>query len=137
MRPRERAGHNSMARLAPTGHSAPMPMPSAARAIMRNVKLGEKPATKLQIEYQRMESISGVLRPMRSASQPEATAPIKRIQMVTASTAATAVTETPNSPAIGHDEQENSEIEGIEHPSEPRGKPSEPLVLGRLPPPRN
>jgi phosphoketolase len=49
-----------------------MPMPSAARAIKRNVKLGEKPATKLHTEYQRMESISGVLRPMRSASQPEA-----------------------------------------------------------------
>jgi hypothetical protein len=72
-------------------------MPRAARITIRNVKLGEKPAMKLHTEYQRIGSISGVLRPMRSASQPEATAPMRRIQSVSASTAATEVTETPNS----------------------------------------
>jgi hypothetical protein len=46
----------------------------------RNVKLGEKPAMKLQIEYHRIESIRGTLRPTRSASQPDATAPISRNQ---------------------------------------------------------
>src|SRR6516165_11322392 len=100
IRPRERAGHDSMARAAPAGHSAPMPTPSAARTINRNVKFGEKPAIKLQAENHAMESIRGVLRPIRSASQPEAVAPTKRNQSVKVSTDATAVTETPNSLAI-------------------------------------
>src|SRR6516164_10795959 len=102
IRPRERAGHDSMARAAPAGHSAPMPTPSAARTTNRNVKLGEKPAMKLQAENHMMESIRGVLRPIRSASQPEAVAPTRRNQRVKVSTAATAVTETPNSLAIGN-----------------------------------
>jgi hypothetical protein len=76
-------------------------MPRAARTTNKNVKFGEKPAMKLQIEYHRIDSINGVLRPMRSASQPEATAPTRRIQIVSASTAATAVMDTSNSLAIG------------------------------------
>src|SRR5437868_2942756 len=90
-----------MARAAPAGHSAPMPIPSSARKRKRNQKLGANPAMKLQIEYQKIEIISGVLRPMRSASQPEATAPTSRIHKVSVKTIATSVVGTPNSSAIG------------------------------------
>jgi len=36
-----------------------------------------------------------------------------------------------------HEKQENREVEGIEHPTEPGGNPSKPLILGGLFPPRN
>ena len=51
---------------------------------------------KLQAEYQRMEIISGALRPMRLAIQPEATAPRRRIHKVKVPTKATAVREASN-----------------------------------------
>src|SRR5260370_23457190 len=101
IKPRERIGHCSIARAAPAGHSAPMPMPSRVRNPSRTSKVGEKPAMKLQIEYQKIEIISGVLRPTRSASQPEATAPTSRIHNVRASIQATPLTGTLNSSAIG------------------------------------
>ena len=101
MNPRERAGQDSIARAAPAGHSAPMPMPSSARNRKRNQNAGEKPAMKLQIEYQRIEIISGVLRPIRSASHPEPTAPTSRSHKVTLSKNATSVSGTPNSCEIG------------------------------------
>src|ERR1700730_10521122 len=101
MHPRERIGHCSMASAAPAGHSAPMPIPSKVRKINRNIKVGENPAMKLQIEYQKIEIISGSLRPTRSASQPEATAPTSRIHRVSVKTMATSVVGTPNSSAIG------------------------------------
>ena len=101
MKPRERAGQVSIASAAPAGHSAPMPMPSNARNSSRNQKLGENPAMKLQIEYHRIEIISGVLRPIRSASQPEAVAPSRRIHKVMVKTTATAVSGTLNSCDIG------------------------------------
>ena len=82
MKPRERAGQDSIASDAPAGHSAPMPMPSSARNTNRNMKVGEKPAMKLQTEYQRIEIISGFLRPIRSANQPEAVAPTRRSHSV-------------------------------------------------------
>ena len=56
---------------------------------------------KLQAEYQMMEIISGALRPMRSAIQPATVAPTRRIHSVTANTAVTAVSGTPNSWLIG------------------------------------
>src|SRR6202051_3637219 len=101
MKPRERAGQDSIASAAPAGHSAPIPMPSSARKKNKNAKLGEKPAMKLQSEYQRMEIISGAFRPIRSAIQPAAVAPTKRVHSVMANTAATAVKGTSNSLAIG------------------------------------
>src|SRR5579872_1868461 len=101
MNPRDRTGQDSIASDAPAGHSAPMPMPSSARKKNRNAKFGEKPAMKLQIEYHRMEIISGILRPTRSASQPDAVAPTRRSHRVMANTAVTAVTGTLNSCAIG------------------------------------
>ena len=55
MKPRERASQDSIARAAPAGHSAPIPIPSKARKKNKNAKLGENPAMKLQSEYQRME----------------------------------------------------------------------------------
>src|SRR3974390_559320 len=99
--PRERAGQDSITSAAPAGHSAPMPIPSNARNVNRNRKVGEKPAMKLQIEYQRMEIISGFLRPIRSDNQPEAVAPSNRTQSVMVKTAVTSVSETLNSLAIG------------------------------------
>jgi len=63
-----------------------MPIPSKVRKINRNKKVGENPAMKLQIEYQKIDIISGVLRPTRSASQPEATAPTSRIHKVSVKT---------------------------------------------------
>src|SRR5206468_9198198 len=101
IKPRVRIGHCSIASAAPAGHSAPMPMPRRVRKISRKRKVGEKPAMKLQIEYQKIEIISGVLRPMRSASQPDATAPSSRIHNVRARIQATSLTGTPNSSAIG------------------------------------
>src|SRR5580700_2503219 len=101
IRPRERDGQFSITSAAPTGHSAPMPMPSSARNKKRNQKVGEKPAMKLQTEYQAIEIISGVLRPMRSASQPAAVAPIRRIHRVSVNTSATSGSGTLNSSEIG------------------------------------
>src|SRR5215470_11018239 len=99
--PRERNGHCSIASAAPAGHSAPMPIPSNVRNTSRNMKVGENPAMKLQTEYQKIEIISGSLRPTRSASQPDATAPTSRIHKVSVKTIATSVVGTPNSSAIG------------------------------------
>src|SRR5207237_845996 len=76
-------------------------MPSSVRNTSRNSKVGENPAMKLQIEYQKIEIISGVLRPTRSASQPDPTAPTSRIHNVRARIQATPLTGTPNSSAIG------------------------------------
>src|SRR5204863_5582638 len=87
MKPRERAGQVSIARAAPAGHSAPMPMPSSARKRNSRKKLGAKPARKLQTEYQAIEIISGVLRTIRSASHPLAVAPKSRIHSVIVNTA--------------------------------------------------
>jgi hypothetical protein len=56
---------------------------------------------KLHAEYQAIEIISGFLRPIRSASQPEAVAPTSRIHRVRVKTAVTAVSGTLNSCEIG------------------------------------
>jgi len=57
-------------------------------------RVGENPAMKLLTEYQAIEIINGVLRPIRSASQPAATAPKSRIHNVIVRTNATAVSGT-------------------------------------------
>src|SRR5207237_6921276 len=72
-----------------------------ARNSSRNHRVGENPARKLLSEYQAIEIISGVLRPIRSASQPAPTAPTRRIHKVIVSTNATAASGTSNSWAIG------------------------------------
>src|SRR6185369_7829988 len=99
--PRERAGQDSIARAAPAGHSAPMPMPRSARITNRKAKVGESPAAKLQMEYQKMEIISGARRPSRSANQPEAVAPPRRMMSVIEKIAVTSINGTPNSFEIG------------------------------------
>ena len=91
----------SIASAAPAGHSAPMPMPNSARNRNRNQKVGEKPEMKLHTEYQAIEIISGALRPIRSASQPEAVAPASRSHSVTVKTAVTATSGTSNVCEIG------------------------------------
>ena len=101
MKPRERVGQDSIANAAPAGHSAPMPMPRRARKKNKKEKVGEKPAMKLQIEYQRIEIMSGALRPIRSAIHPAAVAPTSLSHKVTVNTAVTDVSGTSNSLAIG------------------------------------
>jgi hypothetical protein len=101
MKPRERVGHCSIANAAPAGHSAPMPIPSSSRNRNRNQKVGEKPAMKLHTENHAIEIISGFLRPMRSASQPDAQAPTSRIHKVSVNTKVTSTSETLNSFEIG------------------------------------
>src|SRR5580692_10189910 len=100
MNPRERGGQDSIASAAPAGHSAPIPMPSSARKKNKNAKVGEKPAMKLQAEYHRMEIISGAFRPIRSAIQPAATAPKRRIHRVSVKTIVTAASGSLNSLAM-------------------------------------
>src|SRR5215472_15825790 len=78
-----------------------MPMPNRARNRNRNQKAGENPAMKLHAEYQASEIIIGFLRPIRSASQPEAVAPTRRIHRVRVNTVATSVSGTLNSREIG------------------------------------
>ena len=56
---------------------------------------------KLHSEYHPIEIISGILRPIRSASHPEAVAPTSRIHKVNVKTAVTAVSGTLNSCEIG------------------------------------
>ena len=94
MKPRERIGHCSIANAAPTGHSAPMPMPINARNRNSSAKLGASPASRLATEYQAIEIISGFLRPIRSASEPDTIAPTNRIHSVIASTAVTSTSGT-------------------------------------------
>src|SRR4051794_11622762 len=101
MKPRERCGQVSIASAAPAGHSAPMPMPRAVRNSNSNQKLGARPANRLQAENQAIEIINGFLRPIRSASQPDAVAPISRIHKVRVKTTATSVSGTPKSLEIG------------------------------------
>src|ERR1700749_2190060 len=101
MKPRERCGQVSIANAAPAGHSAPMPMPKAVRNTNSNQKLGARPANRLQAENQAIEIINGFLRPIRSASQPEAVAPTSRIHKVRVKTTATSVSGTPKSLEIG------------------------------------
>ena len=85
------AGQDSIVRAAPADHSVSTIIPSGARQKKRKAKLGEKPAMKLRAEYQMMEIINGVLRPIRSAIQPAMVALARRIHRVTANTAVTAV----------------------------------------------
>ncbi len=67
----------------------------------RKVKLGENPASRLQMEYQRIEIINGARRPNRSANQPDAVAPPSRMISVTEKIAVTSSSGTPNSWEIG------------------------------------
>src|SRR3954454_22668666 len=85
-----------------------MPMPSSVRNTSRNRKVGEKPAMKLHAEYHRMEIISGARRPIRSAIQPAAMAPIKRIHKVREPTNTTSVRSALNSLAIGTSRNRNT-----------------------------
>src|SRR5690348_15569872 len=101
IKPRERVGQDSMASAAPAGHSAPMPMPSSARNRKSSAKVGAMPARRLQTEYHRIEIINGALRPMRSASQPEPTAPTRRSHSVMVKTAVTSISGTWKVSAIG------------------------------------
>ena len=77
MKPRERIGQVSIASDAPTGHSAPMPMPSNARKKNRKAKLGEKPAMKLQSgepgdrDHQRFLAPDAIGEPARTGGSDE------------------------------------------------------------------
>jgi len=47
MKPRDRAGQDSIASAAPAGHAPPMPRPSKPRNRNSHIKVGENPAAKL------------------------------------------------------------------------------------------
>src|SRR6516164_10086595 len=79
-----------------------MPKPSNVRNSSKNQKVGAKPAMKLHSEYQAIEIINGFLRPIRSAIQPEAVAPMSRIHRVRVKTTVTSVSGTLNSCEIGN-----------------------------------
>src|SRR5215469_7309650 len=78
-----------------------MPIPRAVRNTSNSQKLGARPANRLQTENQAIEIISGFLRPIRSASQPDAVAPTSLIHNVSVKTTATSVSGTPKSLEIG------------------------------------
>lgn len=101
MKPRERWGQVSIASAAPAGHSAPIPIPNALRNSSNNQKLGARPASRLQAENQAIEIINGFVRPIRSASQPDAVAPTSLIHKVNVKTTATSVRGTPKCFEIG------------------------------------
>jgi len=63
IRPRDRVGHDSIARAAPPAIPRPCRYRAGARKRKRNQKLGEKPAMKLQIEYKRSEMHQGACTP--------------------------------------------------------------------------
>ncbi len=102
------------------------------------MKVGEKPAMKLQIEYHRIEIISGVLRPMRSASQPErGGAEQAQPQRDGEDKGDLGQRDVKFVRDRHHDQQEDGEVERIERPAQPGGPPGQPLILGRFLPPRN
>ena len=114
-----------------------MPMPRRVRNRSRNQKVGENPAMKLHTENQAIEIISGFLRPIRSAIQPAAVAPTRRIHKVRVKTIATSVSGTLNSLAIGtmiRRKTVKSKASSTQpEPGRPEGVP---LILGRLLVPR-
>ena len=78
-----------------------MPIPKALRNSSSSQKLGVRPAKRLQAENQAIEIINGFLRPIRSASHPDAVAPTSLIHNVSVKTTATSVSGTPKSLEIG------------------------------------
>src|SRR5215471_17758801 len=101
MKPRERVGHVSIDKAAPTGHSAHIRMPKSARNTNSTQNVGARPAMKLHTEYQPIDIISSGLRPTRSASHPLPVAPTKRPHNVSVNTAVTSTSGTLKVLAIG------------------------------------
>jgi len=132
MNPRERCGHISIASAAPAGHSAPMPMPSNVRKINRNTKVGENPAMKLQTEIPENRDHQWGFAPDPIGEQTRTDGPHQphpQSQRKDDGDFSGWYAE-----FIGDrldDQQEHSEIKGIERPAQPR------RPLGRLPPPGN
>jgi hypothetical protein len=91
--------------------------PALVFAVIQRLIL--RPAAKLQIEYHKIEIINGVLRPMRSASYPEPTAPTKRSQRVTVNTAVTSMNVERFRDRY-HDQQEDREVERASNQAKPR-----------------
>ena len=81
--PRSRAGQCSITSGMPAAHSPPMPMPNSAGNANNIPYEVEKPLSAAKIENQRIDSISGSLRPHRSAAVPASAPPTSRIISVT------------------------------------------------------
>ena len=62
----------------PAAHSPPIPMPNSARHANSIAYDVEKPLSTVNSENQTIESISGSLRPHRSAAVPAAAPPTRR-----------------------------------------------------------
>ena len=67
----------------PAAHSPPMPRPKSARSAKSIAYDVEKPLRKAKIENHSTDSISGSLRPQRSAAVPAIVPPTSRIISVT------------------------------------------------------
>ena len=72
--PRRCAGQCSSVSGMPAAQTPPMPMPKSARSVNSIGYDVEKPLRKANSENQRIENISGPLRPQRSAAVPAADA---------------------------------------------------------------
>ncbi len=81
--PRRRAGQCSSVRGMPAAQTPPMPMPNSARSPSSIPNVVENPLRHANIEYHRIENISGPLRPQRSAAVPAPMPPITRAKSVT------------------------------------------------------
>ena len=76
--PRRCAGQCSSVSGMPAAHTPPMPMPNSARSANSIRNDVAKPLKNANIEYQRIENISGPLRPQRSAAVPAPMPPATR-----------------------------------------------------------
>ena len=138
IRPRERAGQDSMASAAPAGHSAPMPMPSSARNRNSSAKLGAMPASEVadrvpqDRDHQRRLAPDPIGEPAGAdgAHQPQP-------QRDGEDRGHFDQRHVEGFRDRHHDQQEDGEVERIEGPTEPGGDPCHPLILGRLFPPRH
>ena len=88
---------------------------------------------KLQTEYHRMEIISGARRPIRSAIQPAATAPKRRIHKVSVTDQHDKRQRRVELLGDRHQQdQEDGEVERVQRPAQPGGDEGVPLIFGRF-----
>src|SRR5271170_148657 len=98
--PRLRVGQFSIARVVPEVHSAPIPRPKSVRSTRIQPKDGANATAPSHAANQRMETMSGPLRPQRSDAAPAMKPPARRAKSVSVIEPAVATLATPNSRAM-------------------------------------
>ncbi len=113
-----------------------MPMPKSARNANSMRYEVENPPMKAKSEYQRIENISGNLRPQRSAAVPEAD-PADQPEHQRHRAQRPGQRGVDGEAALNIDEQErdDGEVEAVEQPAEISGKKCTPLRWSDLAPP--